>query len=353
MSILLLSVASTTIAYTKEIKSATIKSENIVVFGDSLSDAGYQDILPNNYPDWPNMPTKQDPKQPTFTSPVPGNTVWPQYLVADYDFKAAILPNNQNTPPQNVLSVDGKMVGNDYAAGGATTTCTGIGLSKDNVNYYTPPPIGPLREGQSCNDKNIENYNEIDNYLSQHNNKADPNDIYIIFGGANNAFRDMNADAMKSAASDIVFDADYLVSKGAIAKNIYIVNLPNLGLTPLATGTGTADAMTVFSNTFNNMLNSLLDSKSYNLVDFNSFLNEIVKNKQITIGDHIYPFSNVTDGLCKSGQPNDPNALICIPDLSKEGASTYLFEGNIHPTTYTHKVFAKYLKNVIDKTQVK
>ncbi len=60
------------------------------------------------------------------------------------------LPNNKNTPPQNVLSVGktkkgGFLLGNDYAAGGATTTCTGIGLSKDSVDYYTPPPIGPLR----------------------------------------------------------------------------------------------------------------------------------------------------------------------------------------------------------------
>ncbi len=127
--------------------------------------------------------------------------------------------------------------------------------------------------------------------------------------------------------------------------------MPDLGSTPLAAGTGTVTAMTGLSSTFNGELNNLLASKNYNLVDFNSFLNQVIKNKQVKIGNDIYKFSNVTDGLCKSGQADDPNALICVPDLSKEGASTYLFQGNIHPTTYTHKVFTQYLKNEIDKTQ--
>ncbi len=44
-TILALSVVSTAVADNKEIKSATVQPEHIVVFGDSLSDAGYQNIL--------------------------------------------------------------------------------------------------------------------------------------------------------------------------------------------------------------------------------------------------------------------------------------------------------------------
>nr|WP_245806540.1 SGNH/GDSL hydrolase family protein [Francisella halioticida] len=168
-----------------------------------------------------------------------------------------------------------------------------------------------------------------------------------MWGGANNVFQGYN---MQDAAKDVIYDADYLVSKGASANNIYIANLPDLGITPLAISTKTVTPMNAQSKIFNSELNSLLKSKKYHLIDVVSFLNKIVKNKKITINGKTYLFSNVTDGLCKTGSPTDPNALICVPDLSKQGASTYLFEGNIHPTSYLHQVLAQYIKSNIDKT---
>jgi outer membrane lipase/esterase len=43
---------------------------------------------------------------------------------------------------------------------------------------------------------------------------------------------------MGSAAKDIVYDANYLIKHGARPENIYVINLPDLGIIPIATDNG-------------------------------------------------------------------------------------------------------------------
>jgi outer membrane lipase/esterase len=101
--------------------------QNIVVFGDSLSDAGYANNFHNINSDWPKLSTNsKEPKQPTYSSPDPHYTVWPQCLNMKY--KNISIPNNIFTLPQNInKAVKPSLNGNDYPAGGATTICKGIG----------------------------------------------------------------------------------------------------------------------------------------------------------------------------------------------------------------------------------
>jgi outer membrane lipase/esterase len=160
----------------------SLSTPNVVVFGDSLSDSGYYDKLPDSYSGWPTIDGSIDSikKQPTFTTPQKLPTTWLQQLANSNKINSAI-PNNIGTPKYNILhkSVTGKLNGNIYAAGGATTVCAGIGGDYGPHSSYTPPPVGP-RSNKSCP---MNRYNQIDSYLKQHDGKANPKDIYIIWAG--------------------------------------------------------------------------------------------------------------------------------------------------------------------------
>ncbi|WP_150467846.1 SGNH/GDSL hydrolase family protein [Francisella sp. SYW-9] len=353
------------------------KLQDIVIFGDSLSDAGYANNFYNINSDWPKLPANsKEPKQATYSSPSDHYTVWPQYLNMKY--KNVSIPNNILTLPQNInKAVKPTLKGNDYAAGGATTTCEGIG----EKGGYTPPPIGPLRGGESCDDNQniIEKYNQIDSYLKQHGNKANPNTIYIIWGGANNAFLQLQdftenqstlvklyflmkyyitggvsptkqLKKMNSAAKDIVYDVNYLIKHGAKPENIYVINLPDLGIIPIATDNGKSlksfktGLFNSLSTAFNDQLKRS-SSKGINIIDSNKLFKAIVKNKEVRVNGVEYKFSNVTQSACNF---KGPNALTCIPkDYNSGKYNQYLFAGKVHPTSYTHKILAKYIVSKI------
>ncbi|MED7788856.1 SGNH/GDSL hydrolase family protein [Francisella sp. 19X1-34] len=351
--------------------------QNIVIFGDSLSDAGYANNFHNIDNDWPTIPSNSKKiKQATYSSPDAHYTVWPQYL--GINNKNIATPNNLLTFPQNInRAVKPFLKGNDYAAGGATTICKGIGEKGD----YIPPPIGPLRDGENCMDdsKNIEKYNQIDSYLKQHNNKANPNTIYIIWGGANNAFLQLQAftnnrsmlvklyflikysitgsvsptkelKGMDNAAKDIVYDVNYLIRHGAKPKNIYVINLPDLGIIPIATDNGktTKSFKTALFDSLSTAFNDQLrrsSSKGINIINSNKFFKAIVKNKEVRVNGVEYTFSNVTQSACDF---KGSNALTCIPkDYNSGKYNKYLFAGKVHPTSYTHQVLAKYIASKI------
>jgi len=331
--------------------SKKVSANKIIVFGDSLSDIGYQNNIYNVFIGWPKIPDSNTVKQPTFTSPVLGKSIWVEFLVYDYDKNYKIKTNNINTPSPNIgLSVNPSINGHDYAAGGAATTCVGIGLSQRGKQLYTPPPIGITRPNIYCKNKNIDKYSQVGSYLKNNNGVADPNIIYIIWGGANNIFIYEKNSEMQAAAQDIVYNADILVKKGAKASNIYILNLPKLGITPLAKKENKVSLFNSLSETFNKELLIKFKNTNYNLINVNNnFFKKIVDNQKITIDNKIYTFSNTSEGLCKD---LNINSLRCIPDYSKKDWGTYLFEDDIHITSYGHYVLAKFIKEEIDSTRI-
>ena len=170
-----------------------------------MSDSGYANNFHNIEKSWPLIPKTKIIKQATYTSPDSGNTVWPQFLINKSE------ANNILTPKENIgKSVKPILSGNNYSAGGATTVCKGLGKKGE----YTPPPIGPLRSGESClkSEQDLQSYNQIDSYLKQHNNRANPSTVYIIWGGANNAFIELGKFGDKSIFSKLYFMAKYLIT---------------------------------------------------------------------------------------------------------------------------------------------
>lgn len=327
---------------------ASAFADNIVIFGDSLSDAGYQTGISKNIKgmEWPKIPPDYiNDKAPTYSSVEPYNqsTVWPIF-----SFDAT--PNTYNTPPENINGAvqSPPLYGSDYAAGGAVTTCTGIGTTIVDGKgiLYNPPPVGPLRpDSEPCRDTDIDKYNQIGNYLALHNNQANKYTKYIIWAGANNIFKDPSIISAQNAAKDIAYDVKYLREHGASPKNIFVINMPSLGITPLAISIKKVDKFNALSAVFNTTLVSLAKEDDFRIIDVdNDVFKKIVKDNKITIDGKLYAFSNVIDGACATG-PKEPNELTCIPN--KPNVQKYLFEGNVHPTAYTQYILGKFIKGKI------
>jgi outer membrane lipase/esterase len=82
-----------------------------------------------------------------------------------------------------------------------------------------------------------------------------------------------------------------------------------------------------------------------NIINSNKFFNLITKHRKIQINGIEYRFSNVTQSACNF---KGPNALTCIPNDYNSGKyNKYPFAGKVHPTSYTHKVLAKYIASKI------
>ncbi|WHN66517.1 SGNH/GDSL hydrolase family protein [Cysteiniphilum sp. QT6929] len=420
-----------TISVGGTIQTITVKGDqgqDFIVFGDSLSDAGVQDQLAalvnglstlsqGAFPAWPTVSGTSNEKSATYTTP--GGNVWVTDLAKLVGASDSVaLPNNNHyMQPIKVayakwydqvnpllqffkISLDTeskKLTGNNYAQGGATTTCAGIGLvlpqstfsslketpyyPPGNVPLYIPSPIGPIPQvnGQpaySCPKASdadlqpvydqLENYNQIDSYLQTMpfngptgQYQADPDKIYILWGGANNLFLEVAkqptpsaaevAQVMTQAAGDIAYDVQYLAAHGA--KKFVVLFLPNIGLTPLAIAANQQSALEKASVAYNTALSNMLGAlqkqdSSIKIVPVDVFnlMNDMVANYEMSALGKTYQFDDVTTPACiQASETGNPlaaltnSALLCTPQADNK---KHLFEDTVHPTAETHQVIA-------------
>ncbi len=407
---------------TQTINITGAKGQDFVVFGDSLSDAGVQDQLAalvnglstlsqGAFPAWPTVSGTSNEKSATYTTP--GGNVWVTDLAKLVGASDSVaLPNNNHyMQPIKVayakwydqvnpllqffkISLDTeskKLTGNNYAQGGATTTCAGIGLVLNkslfaafpalmppgNLPLYMPSPIGPIPQvngqpayscpkAQSPNESlqpvydQLENYNQIDSYLNQNNGMADASKVYILWGGANNLFLEVAkkptpsaaevAQVMTQAAGDIAYDVQYLAAHGA--KKFVVLLLPNIGLTPSAIVANQQSALEKASIAYNTALNNMLGAlqkqdSSIKIVPIDVFnlMNDMVANYEISALGKSYQFDDTTTPACKQAPVTQDNplaaltnsALLCTPQADNK---KHLFEDTVHPTAETHQVIA-------------
>jgi outer membrane lipase/esterase len=278
--------------------------DNMVVFGDSLSDDG-------------NITLSQG--LPIFRwTTNPGQTGLED--VADFF----------GTPMTPALAG-----GTDFAFGGA-------GIVNNSPGVPASVPTLPTQLGM---------------YLQATGGKADPNSLYAVWGGANDIFYNAYV-ASQGGLTPAQVQANLITAADtelgmiqqlgqAGARYVMVVNLPNIGITPAAAAQGPAAAaqLTGMSLTFNNALNAGLANAGVNIIPVNAFafLNEVVANPSA------YGFTNVTTPACSS------SALACLP-AGTPGAtstyqpgteSTYLFADGVHPTTAAHAMLAQYAESIV------
>jgi outer membrane lipase/esterase len=277
--------------------------DNVVVFGDSLSDAGqFFSTSLNTYSKFTTNP----------------GDVAVQYVAAGYGFD--LQPS--------------RLGGSDYAYGGA-----GVVTDDDG-----PDPAIPTLTQQ------------VDGYLSN-GAKADPRSLYVVWGGANdifyhatqyglNTFFGGGFETAAQATANINAAATQelaLISqlKQAGANYVVVFNLPDIGKTPSAA----ADAalvpgiQTFLSNvsvSYNQTLNAGLAATGANILSVNTYalFNEVLANPAA------FGFVNTTVQACTTSSSHDCNASTLV---SPTAAQNYLFADGVHPTTAAHEIFGQYV----------
>mgnify|MGYP000116711040 FL=1 len=303
--------------------------DKLYVFGDSLSDAGYQNKNPN-------IPIN---KQATFTNTIPGQaaSVWPQYLSQLLNMKMIIA--NDHNPMIKGQYTDGTLHGTDYAAGGATTAELGIG----KMGLYSPPSVSL----------------QIKRYLDQHGGHADPAALYIVEGGANNLlayFETLHSDPkayyfmMQVASYDVSSSIKRLHLAGA--KHIMFMGLFNILAAPIAklpVDEKVKQQLPEIIHHFNHAILKQLASGSIHVtvvyINLYHLYNKVINDTNdlgYTIVDHkIFKFTNVRDPACGL---IPKSALVCQIPTDRE---QYMFTDLFHPTSYMHDLIANYVYSLI------
>jgi len=241
----------------------------IVAFGDSLTDNGNLFALTGQ------------PPAPYFSGRFSNGPVWVETLAGSLG-----------------ITLDDRAVGGALTGTGHEAGLIGLGMT-----------------------------NQFNQYISE--GPADPNALYVIWGGAND-FLNLTTDpatAVGIAVSNLVNGVTNLMAAGA--QHFLVPNLPDLGLTPrsLISPDGGSGA-TIISSIFNGSLafNMGLVGADITILDTFTLLQDVVANPAG------FGLTNVTEPCFDAAAL--PSATLCAnPDQ-------YAFWDDIHPTNTLHNQLA-------------
>jgi len=254
------------------------------VFGDSLSDTGNVNIL-----------TGGVPFPPYYPGHFSNGPVWVETLAANLGLSA--------NP-----ALGG---GTNFAFGGAVTGApftSSVPTLTQQVNDY---------------------------YLTGTSGVADPNALYVVWGGGNDV-RSGSTAVLVNSVPNISNIISTLAAAGA--QNFLVANLPDIGLTPeaQAAGPATVAGATYLSTNFNTQLAAatagLRTSLGVNIIDLDvyAFLNNVIANPGL------YGFTD-TSHQCFVGPTGvGGSGTVCTdPDQ-------YVFWDGVHPTAAAHAALGDY-----------
>ena len=264
--------------------------DNIIVFGDSLSDVGNDFAATGG----------TEPAAPYFDGRFSNGQVWVEHLAGVYG--KTLTPSLSS--------------GNDFAFGGAETT-----LDR---------PIGsvviPSLKTQSIS------------YLVAAGGRSDPNALYVIWGGGNDVFCSIPVTTVCSAngtASPSALPAKYAARTFGIierlkvtgARSFLVVGVPDVGLTPaaIAAGPSTAAAATQLAKQLNAKLAATLADPGLNSGATIIYINVFKVMDAILEGSTHFAFTDVVDP-CYGGS----GTAFCA-----DPAHTFFWDA-IHPTSFGH-----------------
>ncbi len=271
--------------------SANQKIEQIYTFGDSLSDVG------NVFNATSQLNNAGNPPPPYFNGRFSNGPVWVEYLAK----RLKLQPAPYTTLPPGAFSSPN---GINYAFGGASS-----GLN--NAAFPTAPFPGMLAQVKL-----------FTSGLTANQKSADPKAVYIVWAGAND-YLFGNVTNPQQPVNNISNSITALAAVGA--KNIMVVNLPDLGKLPGTRLSPFSPQLTTLTNAHNlalagaiTTLNRKLPSVNLIPVDVNTLFKTAVKFPGV------FGFTNVTEACFKN------NAVCATPNQ-------FLFWDDFHPTTMAHK----------------
>jgi outer membrane lipase/esterase len=314
-----------------------------VAFGDSLSDAGTYN------PTTADANPANDSPTGLIFSTKPGTT-WAVYVGATYG--QSLSPNQQVN--FGIVGNTGRVIqlgGLDYAEGGARIE---VDAPNGGVVMQTIPNVGTVPV-QLATARSIKT--QIDDYLAEHGNSFNDQQVVLIQGGANDFFGFLgqvagnpalaaNASTFVAATTTaMVTQVGRLFSAGAT--RVIYSNLPDLGKVPQFSTTQLAGLATQMTTGYNAAVATQLNAWGVHIFDTAALINQVVASPST------YGFTNATSPACTSyttpGNPATVSALICSPTtLVAPGADvSYVFADGVHPTAHAHAVWADQLTATI------
>ncbi len=285
------------------LKASAANFSQIFVFGDSLSDPG------NVFNATRNTGLQLPPSPPYSDGRFSNGKVWIEYAGDELGLTPTLATELQTTTPTE---------GINFAFGGS-----GSGTN----NFFFPPEAQiPGVLGQ------VALYRQG---LEAQNQQADPNALYVVWGGAND-YLFGNVTDVNQTVTNLSTGIEFLTNAGA--KNIVVPNLPDLGKLPLTRDGENSSQLTTLGQQHNQALAAALNNFSskpgVNIipVDIDSLFNRAQANPSE------FGLTNVTDA-CLQG---DFIEIAQGGDFSVcDNPEQYLFWDGVHPTTYTHSIIAE------------
>ena len=274
---------------------AQVGFNNIVVFGDSLSDAGNTPTANGNlYTAITNNfgAAFAVPKAPYFRGRFTNGPVWAEDVA-------------------QALGVPLR----DFAYGGARTDAT------------NSAGLGAVSPGMQT---------QVSSFVAANTNTSiNSQALYVLWGGANDY---LNGGQTNPAVpvTNLTNEINSLAQVGVT--RFLVVNLPNLGALPSTSGTAASTSLTALTNAHNTGLATALAGISaarpgvtLSLLDVNSLFTSAINNPSA------FGFTNVTSSyVTNNGGVTGANAqTIGTGDPNK-----YLFWDELHPTAATHQLIA-------------
>lgn len=306
--------------------AASSPYSTMIVFGDSLSDAGQFPDVGGPLGDTLRFtnrtgPTYQDGSGESFG--LNSSTLLGAHLgVAAGDLGASTSPVN---------AALGLADGNNWAVGGYRT---------DQI-YESIVSQSRVTDDSSGTDVTLR---DRPGYLVANRFRADPNALYYLSGGGNDFLQGLvlNPSQAAGAADRLAASAQALQQAGA--RYIMVWLLPDLGQTPALSGTPLQQPFSLLSGVFNQELVSRLAQIDAEVIPLNVplLLKETLANPT-RFG--LAANQNLT-GTCFNGSGCVPNSQYGLngatPDPSK-----LLFNDGVHPTVTGQRLIADYAYSIL------
>ncbi|MGJ5676508.1 MAG: SGNH/GDSL hydrolase family protein [Nostochopsis sp.] len=281
----------------------------VYVFGDSLSD-------PSNFYNATKATIPLSP--PYFEGHFSNGKVWVEYLGDELGLSPTLFSELENNTPSE---------GINYAFGGSSSGLDNVFLPKSLL----PGVLGQV--GLFTRD------------LRENNQSADPDALYIVWGGGNDYIYGNVTDVSQPIAN-LSRSVSLLALAGA--RNIMVPNLPDLGKLPSTSNQSNSNQLTALSQQHNvalaATLNTLSSIPGVNIIPVD--INSVFLKLQASPSQ--FGLTNITDA-CLLGDFDDVaqgNYSLCTNQ--GKNPDQYLFWDGIHPTTRTHEIIAETALDALD-----
>jgi len=384
-------------AVTASLPYKELSFSNMIVFGDSLSDAGNPNPIPeekrdvgNNY--WAKI-SGFSPDQKTLQMGAPitstndtyhSHLMWPNYLIKRLFNQNQLFPSSQ----ARILKLDPTKYNVDYAWASAETNKHYL---NDNTNSSYPPyndanciTHGPgyISKENVCvpgTEKQVQLYLHD---LKTYKEAAPKNTLYIIWAGGNDIFNDIkkivsgnkqqlfdlqtwqtlkqaleqNTRKTKNLSSfnnlsfpveNLVKTKDELLKAGVSPQQIYVLGLPDLSKVPaaVAIAKGNKALLAIFK-----LISAIFNVNLKTSLCLNTAKGEI--NLPLS---HVVPVAKLFELIEKNPRKhhdiaNVSSTAICLPTAwpdCKTRGGYYLWFNSKHPTTQGHWSASDYLYKII------